>query len=250
MVNKKAQHREPDFISVLAREGKLLAEISADVGLTSPVPCCPGWSVKDLVVHLGGAYLSVLELLRGGAWRTSDHHRVHGHPIDWLLAGLTELCATLEQLPVDTPVPTFWPEIRGPKIYWARRQAHETAVHRVDVELVRGQWSGFAVEFARDGIDELLTGMLTLSGWTDSVRSDFSLGLLSTDGDDWLVHLRGGRLHARKCTGRIDADAIVRGTASEIYRWLWNRGDQVAIEGDRAAALAWREVRIQESPSD
>jgi len=192
----------------------------------------------------------VSELLKGGEWHSSDHHQVQGDPIDWLLGGLAELCATLGGLPIDAPVPTFWPEVRGPKIYWARRQAHETTIHRVDVELVRGRWSGVTVEFAIDGIDELLTGMLTLAGWTDSVRSDFSLGLVSSDGDNWLVRLRSGRVEARKCAGQVEADAIIHGTASEIYRWLWNRGGQLTIEGDQAAALAWRDVRIQESPSD
>jgi uncharacterized protein (TIGR03083 family) len=45
----------------------------------------------------------------------------------------------------------------SPLAFWARRQAHETAIHRVDAESALGaDHSPFEPAFAADGIDELL----------------------------------------------------------------------------------------------
>jgi hypothetical protein len=42
---------------------------------------------------------------------------------------------------------------------WARRQAHETAIHRFDAESATSSVSGFDPTFASDGIGEILTAM-------------------------------------------------------------------------------------------
>jgi hypothetical protein len=61
----------------------------------------------------------------------------------------------LASAPADLETWTFL-EAPTPLAFWARRQAHETAIHRVDAESARGDVTGFPSGFAVDGIDELL----------------------------------------------------------------------------------------------
>ena len=53
--------------------------------------------------------------------------------------------------------PTFLPA-PSPLAMWARRQAHETSIHRCYAESATGATTGFDPTFAADGIDELLYG--------------------------------------------------------------------------------------------
>ena len=61
----------------------------------------------------------------------------------------------LASAPADLETWTFL-DAPTPLAFWARRQAHETAIHRVDAESAAGDVTGFPSGFAADGIDELL----------------------------------------------------------------------------------------------
>ena len=42
-----------------------------------------------------------------------------------------------------------------------------------------------------------------------------------------------------------DADAVVTGTAADLYLGLWNRGDEIAVTGEPEFLGVWRDkVRI------
>ncbi len=75
----------------------------------------------------------------------------------WLRDGCAALAAALEAAPPDLQCSTFL-RAPSPLAMWARRQAHETAIHRVDAELAAGLApSADNPVFAADGADELLT---------------------------------------------------------------------------------------------
>ena len=75
---------------------------------------------------------------RAGAWFADSHER------SW---------RRLASAPADLETWTF---LEAPTLtFWARRQAHETAIHRVDAESLWG-CHRFPSGFAVDGIDELL----------------------------------------------------------------------------------------------
>ena len=78
----------------------------------------------------------------------------------WYRDGLASLVDTLDEAPADVPAWTFF-AAPSPKAFWTRRQAHETAMHRADVEIAGGATIRYPVDFAVDGIDELLGGFLT-----------------------------------------------------------------------------------------
>ncbi len=75
---------------------------------------------------------------------------------DWLLAGAQRLTEAIRAAGTD-PVWAFGS--LAPATFWARRQAHETMVHRADAELTAGLPVVLDPELAVDAVDEWLTIM-------------------------------------------------------------------------------------------
>jgi uncharacterized protein (TIGR03083 family) len=82
---------------------------------------------------------------------------------DWYLSGLDALVSGLASADPGMPAWTFLPA-PSPLAFWARRQAHETAIHRADAELAAGSRPSYPAELAADGVDELLTGFTARQG--------------------------------------------------------------------------------------
>ncbi len=128
---------------------------------------------------------------------------------------------------------------------WARRQAHETAIHRVDAELAAGiAVSPFAAPFAADGVDELLTCFVprrstrltgTAEGTTLVVRctDDALAWTLVIDEEGGVTS--GPALADPTDVATSSAGATLRGRAADLYLALWNRGgaDELRVDGDR-----------------
>ena len=62
-----------DYLEALRDDGVALAE-AAGKGLDPPVPACEGWTVADLVLHIGMVHRHKLEIVRG---------RLAGPPDPW-----------------------------------------------------------------------------------------------------------------------------------------------------------------------
>jgi hypothetical protein len=128
--------------------------------------------------------------------------------------------------------------------------AHETTVHRVDVQAAAGgPVHPVDPEVALDGIDELLflwfgyrLGELRMSATQHGTVA------LSAADRRWLAIFEPGRSTARR-VGEADArgaDAIVSGTPMEVYLWSWGRlpDQSVRIAGDQeAVAQLWTLLR-------
>lgn len=153
---------------------------------------------------------------------------------------------TLSAAPPDLRCWHFLPA-PSPLAFWARRQAHETAVHRVDAESARGRAleeiaRDIAAGFAADGIDELLRGFHARP--KSRVRTDGprTLRVRATDTADatWTVRL-SAEPPVTERNDEGDADCEVSGPAALLYLSLWNRLPLPAVTGDAALATLWRE---------
>ena len=169
----------------------------------------------------------------------------------WLGQGCTDLVAALVAAPDDLQCWTFL-AAPSPRAMWARRQAHETAMHRVDAQLAAGiPVTPCAPAFAADGIDELL--MLFVPRRSSKLRADppATLAVRCTDVDaSWLLRMDADGVTTTAGTSSDDAGAActVSGTADDLYLALWNRtgADDLAVEGDRAVLGQFSEaVRIR-----
>ena len=107
--------------------------------------------------------------------------------------GHAALVTALRCAPPDLSVATFLPA-PSPLHFWARRQAHETAIHRADADAACGELSTYAPEFAQDGIDELLHGFAARKSMTIDAKATILLD--ATDGPSWLVGLGGEYISA------------------------------------------------------
>ena len=243
-----------EYIDALRQQGESLADAAERAGLDATVPPCAPWLVKDLLRHTGYVHRwaarhvtecpdqiiagpSEEEILRGG---TGD-----AGLLAWFRAGHAALVHTLATADPAVKCPTFM-AAPSPLAFWARRQAHETAIHRADAESASGATPEYEADFAADGIDELIMGFGRRRKYQPTADGGLRLRVVATDtADAWSVEAREGRLHpGRDADGEQEAGCTVRGPASGLYLYLWNRADaaraDVTKTGDPGVLSAWQ----------
>ena len=130
--------RVSDFLAELRDQGALMSAAACAAALTDPVPTCPGWTVRELLLHTGGVHRWATTIV--GERRQEPvplrPPETVPDPATWFATGHAALLRTLE---AAGPLVcwTFQPAA-DPLLFWARRQAHETTIHRVDAELAAG----------------------------------------------------------------------------------------------------------------
>lgn len=252
-----------EHIEALRHQGNLLADAAERAGLGAAVPPCPAWQVKDLLRHTGYIHRwaarhitecpdtvldgpSEEDILRGGA--------ADPELLAWFRAGHAALVEALNAADPGLVCATFM-DAPSPLAFWARRQAHETAIHRADADSASGIRPSYDPGFAADGIDELITGFGQRRKYRPSDGHGGSMRVQTTDtGHAWYVDAEGGRLQTRREPPGSDpagpAACTVAGPASGVYLFLWNRGDAaqagVAISGDTGFLNLWQSsVRVR-----
>jgi uncharacterized protein (TIGR03083 family) len=243
-----------DHLEHLHRDGLALADVAERSGLEAPVPTCPGWTLADLVRHTGGVHRWATRAVTEQLPEPLDEpleQVVGGFPaddvlLDWFRDGHARLVSALRSAPPDLAAFTFLPS-PSPLSFWARRQAHETAVHRADAESAAGAVPAFPATFAADGIDELLVGFASRPRPPRPEVAERRLALQALDaGRSWYVQL--GPSGVAVTTDRLEGATTVRGSASDLYLVLWNRqpAGEVEVRGDPAALDQWRDtVRVR-----
>jgi len=212
------------------------------------VPPCPQWTVRDLVTHLGGVHRWATSIVRDGldhdpAPREEDLATPGDRDVvDWFRDGHAALLSALRAAGPELRCYTFY-AAPSPLAFWARRQAHETAIHRADAESAGGAITAFPTDFAADGIAELLTGFAARRRSFSRVDGPRTLGLRPTDAEGWTVTLAPDGVHSTPGSG--PAEVIVSGTASDVYLWVWNRPATVVVDGDPDLTELWHHVRVR-----
>jgi uncharacterized protein (TIGR03083 family) len=241
------------LLDVIGIEGELILGTAASAlpdSARAEVPGCPGLTLQETLRHVGSVHRVTRLWVRDGDrpdhWQRSPSD---GDLLGFIRVGLKELLAELRQHDPDAPCGTWWPadQTHG---FWRRRMAHETTVHRVDVQAAAGgPVNPIDPELALDGIDELLflwfgyrLGELGISSPQQGAVA------LSAAQRRWLAIFERGRSVAR----RVDeaearsADAIVSGDPMAVYLWSWGRlpDQSVHITGDQdAVAHLWTLLR-------
>jgi uncharacterized protein (TIGR03083 family) len=159
----------------------------------------------------------------------------------WLRRGAAQVT---EAVRGAGPGPVWTHQGMGPASYWARRMAHETAVHRADGQITLGIRPVIDPAIAADGIDEWLGFTVEPGERSTAVPAGKVLHLHATDeglDGEWLI--RGGPDGITVETGHGKGDAAVRGAASALLLVLMRRlpPDDSAVEviGDRTLLDSW-----------
>jgi uncharacterized protein (TIGR03083 family) len=237
------------LIDQLALDGPLLASAAADAGLDTPVPATE-WNVRQLVTHVGGVHRWAADIVATAnpnpdtpTARAVGTRRDDAELLAWFRDGHAALVETLRAAPDVLECFTFLPAGSALQ-FWARRQAHETAIHRADAESATGDVTPFDAGFAQDGIAELLHGFARRSAPASGTSA--KLGVAASDGASWLVTLGVDRIDATEADDLADADATIRGDSSDLYLWLWNRRSAAMVDGDERVAKVWASsVRVR-----
>lgn len=238
-----------ELIDALDLQGALLHDAATRSGAAAPVPSCPGWSVADLLRHVGEVHRWAAAIVRDGALEDLDSVAlVGGLPpddglADWVAAGHRALVDTLRAAPADLVCWYFMPAA-SPLAFWSRRQLHETSVHRMDAELAAGTaLTPVTDAVAADGVDELLTSFLPRR--STRLRSEHPRTLLVAPTDSplrWSVRITQDQPETVR--EEHPADAVLRGPVGLVYPLLWNRlgldADGLEVVGDAGLLDLWR----------
>ncbi len=245
------------YLDHLKFDSALVLE-AARRGLEPDVPCCEGWTVRDLVGHLGEVQRHKELIVRERLQAPPDERIAIPDDglTDWFAEGAAMLADTLAATDPATPVWT-WHDPDQTAGFWYRRMAQEALIHRVDAEQSWGDVSPVDVELAADGVDEIISVMMTgLPTWA-SFAGAGNLVCVSIPGRSW--SLEEGRFSGTSPnTGNTYTDLLtfelsdpsagittsISGDPVAMDLWLWGRGpvEALTVDGDPGLAATLREA--------
>lgn len=245
---------------------RLLECLAADVArlgavavrdLSALVPTCPGWTVEDLVRHVADGYLNVVVPRLQLPEQTATRELAALEPLAALELGYTAMTGQFAaHAPHDHPE-LATPDTPDTARFWIRRMAHETVIHRVDVELALGEIPApIPPDQALDGVEEFLTVFLTqeTQQWTEQYAAD--LGdweqrwlLLSAGDAHWRITVRPHGVYATalvlpSAPHDTAAAASIRAEQDALLLWFYNRADAnlVTTSGDHRMVTRLRRL--------
>jgi uncharacterized protein (TIGR03083 family) len=254
-------------IDALERDGALLADAAEAAGLQAGVPGCPGWQVRDLVRHQAYVHDWAARHVRDRSPELIDDGITESDilargPADADLVaayrdGHAALVAALRDADPDLECATFMPA-PSPLAFWARRQAHETAVHRYDAQSAGPDGPpppdrAFDPALAADGVDELIMCFAPRRRYRPrDGGGERSLTVRAQDAEGgWRVRLAAAGTAVSRLGSRDDlaADCALEGPAAGLYAFLWNRSDAaragLVITGRPETLAVWNaSVRV------
>ncbi len=250
--------RDDRYLDALTVQSVLFAKALHEADLQQPVPTCPDWTLYQLAEHVGQAHRGATMIVTRRATTAPDPREldVAAAPEDldelggWLRDGAGELVDAIRAAGPQTQVWTWSDDQRAG--FWARRMAHETAVHRAYAELALGHDFALEPDLAADAISE----------WLDALSSpqavEFRPEFAELRGEGQILHLHStdpglgeaGEWIVRRTPsgpvwehGHAKGDVAVRGAVVDLLLVLLRRvpPEQAPIEvlGDAAVLAHW-----------
>lgn len=244
-----------DYAAAFLKENRAFSELFRDVDDAMPVPTCPGWSLKQLLRHVGRGDRWAAQIVRDRLDTYLDPRSVEGgkpppdpaDAISWLQGGAQRLVDAVELSGVETPVWTFLGT--RPANWWVRRRLHEVAVHRADAAIALGREFTLQPDIAADAITEWLERVAIQAGSDGAalpLEEGNTIHLHATDSgaaSEWTISAVDGRIGFSHEHGK--GTVALRGGATELLLALVRRvpiGDTgVEVIGDDAVWSHWLE---------
>ncbi len=235
-----------ELVAAVRREGASLLA-AGSLGVDVDVPTCPGWEVADLLTHVGRIYRRVATLVstRATAAPESRPPLPEGDLVEVVTELLDDLVEQLAAVEPDTPV---WNWSNEPDLaaFWARRMAHESAVHRYDAQRAHGVAEPIDADLAADGLDEMIDVIAPLIlGRVEAKLPTGALVLRTTDDGESV-----DRPLALSAAGVARADVapaaatVVTATSSTLLLALIGRiaWSSLDVDGDESLLAGWSET--------
>lgn len=233
-----------EFIETITEQSAAIRAVAVEAGPDADIATCTKWDVHALVQHLarvqGWAATAVADADAGTQPPRPEGPADFAELLPWWDEQLATLVDGLRAHEPADPAWAFGPNTPRSMLFWARRQAHEAAIHRLDVEsaLSDPPVTHFAPAFAADGIDEMLTWIAPLDQrWPEATLTGSVLYHAADAGRAWLVTFAPGAVPtitdaAAALGGGLTSDATVAGTADAVYRAVWGRPSTAVRSGD------------------
>jgi len=242
------------FIEHVHDDASSISRVARSAPLDTIVPTCPGWDLRELVIHTGAVHRHKVATLLGDygdkpAPRPDTPGDLASDTdiLDWFDESADLLLNAIATADLDEATWTWCPH-EHLKAWWVRRMAHETVIHRTDAEIAVGISPVVDSWLAQDGIDEILDEfMIGGPSWATVAPSD-GTATLRSGGRTW--HLRtaafsgispfSGKSYESVDTlvydQTTDPMATVTTDAATLDLWLWGRGElpDGAVTGDRS----------------
>jgi uncharacterized protein (TIGR03083 family) len=131
------------------------------------VPSCPGWTLAELLHHVGAVYTDVAALIRERpvagqvVWKRLGPVAPPGDRlVEWFHLATDDM---LSAFSAAVPDESAWSWSMNQTVgFWIRRMCHETVVHHWDAAAGRGEEMVIDPVLACDGLDEFLTEFVPL----------------------------------------------------------------------------------------
>ena len=229
------------YLAVIASEAARMIAVAEEAGLDAKTPTCPTWNLRKLIHHTGEVHRWATAVVAGELTSlgqvpddTLGPLPTDAQTLEWFRTGVEKLIDTLASADQSVKYDHFLKDPLEPRLLaWARRQAMELCIHRVDAESAVDRCTPIPPKVSADGIDEFVTGFITRGKGAVHRETPQAIGVAPSDVPDrWTVTISDGPIVTERKAGR--ADCQVTGTASDIFMALWNRPglDESDVQGD------------------
>ena len=238
-----------DYGSVLLDETRSFGSLIRNCDASTPVPTCPGWTVRELFHHVGRGHRWAAQIVATRAVAALDPRFVpEGEPpgevtggIDWLVEGAALLVDAVARAGPDTAVWTILGS--RPAWWWLRRRAFDTLVHAVDAAMAQGVEHHMSSLVAAEALTEWLERVAAQADTSSApLRPGQCLSFQATDTDDrWTVS--GTQTGVTWAAEQGPGDVLLRGPMTDLLlaavrrRRLDETG--ITVVGDAAVWQAW-----------
>lgn len=246
-----------DARRAIVEHTRRLAESAAAAGPDAAVPTTPGWTITDLVAHVGQTQHWVAEIIER---RITDPTQLptemaalptdlHEWPA-WLSESAQRVATACSDDALDAPVFNAAADGRSGTRFWLSSVLNETVVHGFDAAIAAGRRADVDADIAAALISNHLA-MLTSPTWemqrpasAHAIRgTGQTLQWLATDAGAWFVERRPDGATWRP--GTRQADVTVTGPARSLLLTLTrrlpltDRETALSVDGDADLARHW-----------
>lgn len=239
----------PDMLGLIEDRSAALRSAAASAPLAARVPGCPGWTVADLVAHLGEVQLFWAAAVTAGPADSPPSDEAVGDtdPVGalmaWSQSATSQLLSALSEAGPERRCWTWWDAAIAPRTAGAvaRHQVQEASVHAHDAQQACQQAMPLPAAAAADGVAEYLSVELPSNGpWPHDP------GVIAVDagqGGSWQIDLGPDGATHRPRAGAGSPAAGARRTATitadpgDLVLAFYRRSPDAILQVDGDAGL-------------